>query len=642
MLSSQYNSSSTDKNFSQIRKIKVLGDDSLPAYSSTTVPSGFHTKRQWKMRRRKVRKGEKPVAKLQWNENKFSECERQENDGTITTWKEPLIIQRECGLFAEGQTVPYRGSRRTWAIHIYWQYLIRFASKNNYLWWLDEPLDGNKPGWRTCRGHLQEFQLKNHLKGTEKYGVRGGKWTRFGGIDLDLHEGDPAIFLEQFRVLLEEFHGKEGWHYQVSDRDAGGVHLIQTFRTPILVSSYREQLRKRLQRLDVKYPELVDRARKCGMKTLGELEIYPDLERGFRLPLCAGRTMLLDRPLEPVFNKRMKRKIPDVLGYVSWLSKDDRKYLEVEEVFQFVATRLKSQLEKGQEKKKPGRKVKKNTGTTCSFGSLGKMKGRFAQFLVDFWSGNLCVPDSLNQGIRLLALVLPFYLENQTEAIDLLEKYIDELPDQSFSDRLSLGNRAEVSRIIARTVHHVYAGNGGQPDPESSSIILETTVKAWKKRGFDPTDKNTWNQQSTSYLPPPSPFSWEPEEMEKLAQIQEILKTSLQVTSDAVKHFLHLVKHHRGEISVIFVKNLLVNFGIKCGHNGKANQFLSLLVQWDWVRITAKEQWHARNQERKGRARTYAIGKAMVGKFYEEIQGQAAGQEEDDYVGVISTGEEKK
>ena len=36
---------------------------------------------------------------------------------------------------------------------------------------------------------------------------------------------------------------------------------------------------------------------------------------------------------------------------------------------------------------------------------------------------------------------------------------------------------------------------------------------------------------------------------------------------------------------------------------------------WEWVRVTASEKWYARETERKGRARTHAIGEAMVHKF---------------------------
>jgi hypothetical protein len=236
--------------------------------------------------------------------------------------------------------------------------------------------------------------------------------------------------------------------------------------------------------------------------------------------------------------------------------------------------------------------------------------------LVDFWSGRLNVADTLNTGIRLLALPLPYYLDDQEDAIDLIELYIDELPDVSFSSRLSAGNRVEVSRIVANTVRQVYEGNGGQPDPEASSAKLKATVATWKKRDFDPTDKTTWRNASAAQPCNLAPeFFWQADEVMKVGRLQRLLNVSLQAASDAVKLFLRLVKGHTGEIAVSFVKNLLEGFGVKCGHNGKANKFLDLLRKWDWIRVTASEKWYARETERKGRARTYAIGEALVHKF---------------------------
>src|SRR5262249_26467181 len=65
-------------------------------------------------------------------------------------------------------------------------------------------------------------------------------------------------------------------------------------------------------------------------------------------------------------------------------------------------------------------------------GSLGKMKGRYDKVLVDFWTGRNNPPDTLNDGIRLLALVLPFFGKSEAEAVALIEDYIDALPDWTF------------------------------------------------------------------------------------------------------------------------------------------------------------------------------------------------------------------
>ena len=171
-----------------------------------------------------------------------------------------------------------------------------------------------------CSGRLQPWQVTKHLSNDAIYGVWGGNWTYFRAIDLDLHNGNQDIFLEQLQVLLNEFHGQDRWHFQVSDENAGGVHLFQVLRDPVPVQEYRATLGHDSEKLDVKHPDLAAKAQAAGMKTLGELEVFPDPGHGFRLPLCKGRTMLLDKPLEKVYDKRLKKIVPDVIGYITWPS----------------------------------------------------------------------------------------------------------------------------------------------------------------------------------------------------------------------------------------------------------------------------------------------------------------------------------
>jgi hypothetical protein len=466
--------------------------------SWSAVPENLHTRNQWKKRQRQVRKGEKPTALVEWHEAVTCESERIDTDGSITTWNRQVPMKRQAALFTEGQTASYKPTVRTSATVVFRHRFIDSASREKYIWWCGQPLDSaEKPGWRTCDGPLKDWHLKKHLKGDEKYGVRGDVWTNFGGIDHDLHDGDPDIFLEQFRVLLGEFHAKDGWHFQVAEKDAGGVHFYQTFRNAVMVAAYRERLRKRLQELHQRHPELAAKARAAGMKTLADLEIFPDPEKGIRLPLCGGRIMLLDRPLGLVFNKRSQRWVQDVVGYVAWLLKADKTYMPAEDVFEFVKQRLKAKRPVSEAEEATGPPPKKDNSkkppSAGKLGSLGKMKGRCDKVLVDFWTGRNNPPDTLNDGIRLLALVLPFFGKSEAEAIDLIEDYIDALPDWTFSDRLSSGNRAEVSRVVKNTVRQAFHGNGGQPDPATSTTKLLATAQAWKRKGFDPTDQTTWN-----------------------------------------------------------------------------------------------------------------------------------------------------
>lgn len=615
------------------KKFTEIFDESLPELTWGNRPETLKTRKEWKRSRRKVRKGQKPVARLTWEATETLETECYQPDGTVTEIKERVPVIRECGLFVPEQTVPYRGTRRTWAIDLFRRYFVELSSNDSFIWWADSH-------WITCEGRLQEWQLKKHLKGSDRYGVRGGKWTRFLALDLDLHNGDPAVFLDQLRVLLDEFHGKAGWHYQVADQNAGGIHFIRCFRKPARLRDLREELRRRLQELDRRHPELAARARAANMKTLAELEIFPNPKNGFRLPLCSGRTMLLDRPLPPVFNKRMKRKVPDVLGYNTWLSTDAdaRHYMPAEQVFQFVKERLATpQLKEKRKAADQSQKPKDRAATGMA--DLGPMRAQYRQKLVEFWTGRHTPANSLNQGICLLARVLPFYLDDEEDAIGLIERYIDELPDVSFSDRLAAGRRGEVSRVVRHTVRTVYQGNGGQPHPETSTRKLGITVAAWKKRGFDPTDQTTWGR-ADYYRPDVSinNFFWKGEDIIKLGQLQKILNSSLDMVSTAVKHLLNLVKKHTGEIAMTLVKKVLESSGIACGHHGKANAVMRLLNEWNWIYVRAYEKWYAPHEggeKKPGRARSYGIGPEMLEKF-EVKSGGSDTDNKQEYLYIVS------
>jgi hypothetical protein len=195
------------------------------------------------------------------------------------------------------------------------------------------------------------------------------------------------------------------------------------------------------------------------MKTLAELEIFPNEKNGFRLPLCSGRTMLLARPLPLVFNKRMGREVQDVIGYVRWLSSDEKTYLPAEEVIAFVKDRLAPPMPKVQPKAERQTKNKGGAGDG-GMADLGPMRGCFAEKYRAFWTGQDTPPNSLNAWIGMTARALFHWPVDEEDAVALIERYIDELPDVSFSDRLSGGNRAEVSRVVRNSIKRVYRSNG--------------------------------------------------------------------------------------------------------------------------------------------------------------------------------------
>ena len=572
------------------------------------VPSDLKTRSQWRDEARDVRRGEKPAAIFQWREAAVQHSDVDLPGGSKVQFSNRSFSGESVHLFDEHQTRPYKARPKTAARHSVWKLFRRSASKDNHLWWSEPRAD-----WVTCSGRLQESHFNQHVVGKEIYGILAGSQTHFGLIDLDLHHGDPAIFLAQFKVLLDEFHGHDGWHFQVAQENAGGVHLSQVFSEPRWTNEYTRELRERLRKLDAPHPELAERAHRARMRSIAELEIYPHPTQGVRLPLCRGRTMLLDKPLGLIYDKQRKDYVPDVEKYICWVNQPSA-YMPAKAVYKYVKERL---VTPGAESKVAAKKQPK-APRPSGVPALGPLKGRFTQFLIDYWTGAHNPPDSLNTAIRLLSLVLPFYLSSEQQAVSLIEKYIDELPCWTFSDRLSSGNRKEVSRIVQSTVRHAFNGFGGQDDPELSKKKLTKTVEAWKRKGFSPVDKSTW--KTICIKSSKTSFCWTPREIHDLLSLKDILKTDLHTTSKVVKHFVTLVKSHPGECSVGFVKQVLEGVGIACGHNGKANQFLAALTQLDWIYVRVSERPPIRHLDGSittGRARAYGVGEELVHKFEE-------------------------
>lgn len=303
------------------------------------VPRGFKTKSQWDLLNRKVRKQESPKGEVA-----FSVLKRTGSSGTIhedgtEEHREPEVVVdvQRAKLYDEEQTRPYNPSPLELAHRAYYGNFVGHTSRDYYIWITDE-------GWIWSYGLLGRQRVRSHIYGKSEYGVIGGggsevETTRFGLIDHDLHEnGDLEVFLEQQRVLIAEFYGRDGWHFQVKNEHAGGAHLIQVVPETYL-SDYRQQLRTRLQQLDTQHPQLAQRAKTVGMRTLGQLEIYPDTTNGIRLPLASGRTALLDRPLSLIPNCK-GRLVQDVVGYIKWISDPQRSYMESDDVYDYIRARL--------------------------------------------------------------------------------------------------------------------------------------------------------------------------------------------------------------------------------------------------------------------------------------------------------------
>lgn len=182
------------------------------------------------------------------------------------------------------------------------RYFVDDAHKHIYVWWKQVDRE-----WKWCRGYLDDDKIRLHLKGDEIYGVLGGDHTCFSAIDADYHGGDHGVFKEQIALVLENLHGRDGWHYSISPR---GVHIVRT-HGKMPTAQARDGLRKLLAQIDAQDPDLHQRAVTANMRPICDWEVYPDPKQGFRLPLARGRMTLLDKTYEKV----------DLRTYVEWQAK---------------------------------------------------------------------------------------------------------------------------------------------------------------------------------------------------------------------------------------------------------------------------------------------------------------------------------
>lgn len=293
-------------------------------------------------------------------------------------------------------------------------------------------------------------------------------------------------------------------------------------------------------------------------------------------------------------------------------------YMTTEAVLTFVKDRLRASASRVEPpmSNARGRPLADDRRHAVDVAEARLPKKRLGQSLVDFWEGTDCPPDSLNRYILLSARVLRYEVSDE-EAVKLLEAYIAEHPDASFSDRLSSGQHAEVSRVVRGTVRAVYADNGGQADPESSTRILDKAHAYFQRVGFRLSDRTTWDRLGSAVARLGPDFDWSEVELHLIQmQLVPVLKTDLATASAATKHFLRYVHGKQGkEISRNNIPYILKDYQLCIRKSKKKSAFLSRLLTLGWLVISKHHQWFPRGSGRAGRARQYEIGPALAYKF---------------------------
>lgn len=578
-----------------VRPAEYRLQDRLDQYPGTPVltafPDDLQSRSRWYEKfDRRVRSHEKPKAIVAWEHQQYSwELTVEQLSGQEEWSRNKSTVITPVNLFSEDQTVPVAKSPRTKALEGLWEIFCAPSHHDFKILYLPD-------GPRTWRGKITKEDFRRHIRGIRDIAVRMGRFTNFIGLDHDLHDGDRAVFEQQLKILLDELWGKSTWHLQVKETAAKGVHFFCVLDQPQMTEKVVADLRSLLSRLDARHPELATQARRFNMKSFSAMEIKPTESVGLRLPLAAERTMLIDKPLRRQTYRGQEE--PDLVTYHDWLTKAAAgiaPYMPKQEVFQFVSERLHSSTKHNRVNTSiivpPGGDqplpAAKEEGCESK-----KMKNCAWKQVTRAWSGHM-EADSLNHWIRQLSLYAPFRFTGQSEAVQVIEKFIDDLPDHSFSDRLMAGERTKVSAIIEQNVAQAFDGWKAQPDAEKSAKKLRAAWERWASTGRDPFDKSTWDRADaiTTYhdVELAQDFEWSPDEYEKIDQLAKLLNADLRAAASAAKYFIRLVMAH-GEVPRTWVVALLCDCGIRSKSKklGKPKVFINFLLDLNWVYVQAQ------------------------------------------------------
>lgn len=584
------------------------------------VPRDYKTRSGWKSTFRRVGKGERPQAVVLIHRTKqFQSVDAVQH---FTT---------ERGLYHITQTTPIRKTALNVARHEFYRLFAQQADRQRHIkWtqgdWVEEDgvryfcSDIDKWGWLTCSEWLSKQKIVDHLLGNDIFGVFGAKKSYYLLIDLDLHKQPLTLFLRRFSVLLDAFHGKYRCHFQVTNADAGGIHLFLYFGKSSPLITRRKWLTREFGLLHDQFPECEFVVTKDGKPSLN-IEIFPGTTP-HRLPLARQRTMLLDRPLELI--KQRGREVPDVVGYITWLNDSHRTYIAKKEVYRYVLERLDLSCSSSFSGTKSEAVAKPENNMICQVPTVAKetasLKGKTRGAIVGYWlRGEAQHFRHLNAAILITMQALRAEGVNKERAVAVVNDYVDSLVNKTASTRL-LSDPSAVARDINRAADRVW----GKPPNNKWRAVVDH----WGLLGFVVSDKNTWTVGNKALEVVVDCEEIEFTEAERDLIIKKMVPLLVgkkqaakthkqQEVIRAVAYFLRYVRCCDREIPRNALPKILSGFNLKLANNDKQCKFLKLLVSWKWLVVAVDYYCPARHggKARKGTARSYGIGPAMLSKF---------------------------
>lgn len=596
------------------------------------VPKTFATRNGWKERGRKVNADEQATAFLEIVEER-----------KLTTINATSKTYKQIALFHLNQTHQFNASPLERAKQRYYRVFVKPANRSKLIKWCkgsyvddssgERYWDSTIPdeGWLKHSECLTLSRVESHLSGREEYGIFGGENSYHLMIDVDLHKVPYALFLRRLEVLLDHFHGDCRCHFQVAEKDARGVHMILFFGNRSPLKTRRRWLKKEFQKLERIHSDIYLTADTIKSlpddqrKLVRPVEVFPDVSHGHRLPLAKGRLLLLDKPLYLICRRKKLRQ--DVEGYLNWLANRECQYMSKDAVLSFVLERLDmtcaaehcgSGLVLGGDG--DGERLAEHVPNKKKPRKASTLRGRTRGALVNLWSKSELGPfEHFNAGVLVTLRGLQAQGVSEEDAVEIVMRFVDELPDTTICSRLS-GKRNLVDADICRDARKVW-----KSDP---SYTWQAAASHWEKIGFQLSDKTTWDARRE----PPPPvfpsdveitFTVEEKQLltEKLAPIVFGNKLSRKPEKQerlfqAMAYFLRYVKGCDRELPETALPLVLVDFSLKLRNHDKQAAFFRCLRETEWLYV-AMEYDHP---QKKGggqthRARRYGIGKAVAYKF---------------------------
>ena len=507
---------------------------------AVVVQSERMTRQEWQERRRQheERCDEHPVRAERF-EREWDRLKVQSLPGGKVE-----VIRRTIPVYHWSQTEPGNFRERTKAIIEFAKVFWRSSNSGSYIqknlhpdqydakWWtkdFDQDFVSNPFEF------FNDQKFRDHIRQREIFGVKPDsvkpQWWCAADIDLHVEQGgNPTIFLKQVEAVLSFLQGK-GWIVCLGIDNVDGIHVLKFFDNPLPLDDARAVVQNMLDEVCRLHPQLEEESMAAGM-SLARAEVFPDKQKGFRLPLGIGYTSLTSKPLTLVKYHTYKG-VPlygaDVVGLMNW----DGKEMPLEAKIDYIRKRIpKSVADQNVKLNKTAKRIRRQqvkaenaaAADLTNTKLLGKMKGRYRQVLVEFYSGRTQVPKSLQTGILLGVTALwaiDFPLEDRADYLLGLLKNI-EVTNPNFSSRLN----NEAWEEILDDIEHVIDTNEKlrtepvrEPRIKTSIRILTGWAEAMRQIGFDFGDPSTWEQSFSPSGKTPFPqFTLTEEEVELVTQ----------------------------------------------------------------------------------------------------------------------------